>query len=247
MNKSCIVKAHTAGFFSLVNCVITCMDLYENVAVDWRDSLYCKEDLWPMLFEALPPLSEGEHDVVTNYPDQWLTYRHAGLLYQGKGRTDWRQCCHRHWQKIKPLPRVTGFVDWFVEDYFRKRPVVAAIVRAHGHAGEQLTDRSQTLDEYAAAIEAELCGNDVYIASSDEQSLSWFCDRFNVFQHPGTKRSETRDVDRHRVVKQDWRDALNVLQEALIISQADVLVHPISNIATACLYMNTDLKSIYLS
>ena len=249
MNKSCIVRAHQAGFFSMLNCVVTCMDIYQHVAVDWRSSLYCEEDLWPRLFEPLPPPPEGPHDVVMNYPDQWLTYRGAGLLYQGKERPDWRERCNQLWQRIKPLPRVTGFCDWFVEEYFHKPPVVAAIIRAHDLAGEQLTGRSQSLDEYATAIEVELRGKNhrqVYIASSDEQSLSWFCERFNVMCHPGTKRSETRDVDRHRCVPQTWQDAFNVLQEALIMSRADVLVHCVSNIATFCLYANPQLRSVFI-
>src|SRR6266576_548345 len=139
----------------MFNAVITAMHSYENVQVDWRASLYGHENLWPALFETLPPLPDGPCETITGYQDDWLTYKRAGLLYQGKvpERLDWRSRCNRHWQRIKPLPRVIGFVNWFVEEYFHKTPVIAAIVRAHGHAGEQLTGRSQSLDEYAAAIE----------------------------------------------------------------------------------------------
>ncbi len=247
MNAACIVKAHRAGLGSLLNAVITCMELYNPVAVDWRGTLYSDEDIWPMLFQPTPPL-EGPYDIITGYPSQWLTYKAAGYLYQMED-VAWREKCHRLWQRIKPLPRVTAFVNWFVEEHFAKRPVVAVLVRAHPSAGEQLTNRIQTLDEYATAIEAELRGSDrrqVYIASSDEQSLSWFRDRFNVRHHPGTRRAETRDVDRHLAVKQNEIDALNVLQEVLIMARTDVLIHPVSNLATACLYINPSLRSVYL-
>src|SRR6266550_74057 len=104
MNKSCLVKAHEAGFFSMVNAVITAMDTYENVQVDWTDSLYSSpgRNLWTDLFELLPPLPDGPHDTITGYKDDWLTYKRAGLLYCGKvpEREAWRERCHELWQKI---------------------------------------------------------------------------------------------------------------------------------------------------
>src|SRR6266550_5465187 len=134
MNKACIVKAHHAGLGSLLNNLMAWMTDCEVVVPDWRDCLYGPET-WDRLFEPVR-LPDGEYDVVRVHPNQTYTYRNAGHLY--RAQTDWRTRLNKQWQKLKPLPRVTGFCDWFVEEYFTKKPVVAALIRAHPSAGEQL-------------------------------------------------------------------------------------------------------------
>lgn len=248
LNSSCIVKAHSAGLFSLINNVITCAGLYESVHVDWSDCIY-GPDTWGYLFRPTnvpcPP-----YDEVSMYPDFWLTAAHAGLLYQGRSNLheNWRQECNKLWKGLKVLPEHTTFVDDFVTQNFAGHKIISALVRSNSLAGEQLTSRVQTLDEYAAAIDAELtAGAKVYVASVDLESLNWLADRFSVIAHPGTVRSSSRTIDQHIVVPQTPLDAVFCLQEVMLLSRASVFVHPVSNMATAALYMNTVLKSVFLA
>lgn len=245
----CIVKAHSAGLFSLINNVITCAGLYESVHVDWSDCIY-GPDTWGHLFEPTN-VPDPPYDEIFTYPDHWLTAVYAGLLYQGRTNNqhnNWRQECNVFWKGLKVLSVHSNFVDNFSAQNFAGHKIISVLVRSTVIAGEQLTSRVQTLDEYAAAIDAELtAGAKVYVASVDLESLSWLADRFSVIAHPGTVRSSSRTIDQHVVVPQTPLDAVFCLQEVLLLSRADVFVHPISNMATAALYINPALKSVFLA
>lgn len=258
--KSAIVKAHSAGLFSLVNNLITCLDKYDYVSVDWTGSIYGEGDLWPGLFENNRILSKvtigsvQPSEVVEGYQDQWLTYKNAGQLYLSGD--EWRIKCHDLWGKLRVRQEIWLNVFRFpMLNQFRGK-TVAVLIRAHGHAGEQLSGKSQTLEQYAEAIQAEKPDH-LYIACQDIATLGWFegtlSSMSNLYYpanqfhyHPYAKRSPSRDIDRHLVEPQTHRDAIVVLEEALIMSQCDVLVHPVSNISTAVLYMNPKVKSVFL-
>lgn len=244
--KSCVVRAHHAGLGSILNNLIMWCCEYDEVYPDWSTCLY-GPDTWNALFHPVH-LPDGEHDIVGIHPSQFLTYRNAGKLYLGQvpEHRDWRATCHAHWRKLHVRSEITEFVDAFVRDRFNVGKVVAALVRSHGLAGEQISGRSQTLEEYARAIERENPGV-LYVASSDWESLAWLKARFpRTVQHPLSARAPHRGIERHLSTPQTPLDAINCLQEVLIMSHADALVHPVSNLATVALYANPQLKSVYL-
>lgn len=246
MMKSCVIHAHHAGLFSLLNNVITCMDLYDHVHVDWGENcIYWNEgdgNVWNSLFgpTQAPP---GHFEVLDGYPDQWMTYKGPHGLY---GLHDWRVYAHEHWQKITVRPEIMQKVQEYL-GYLPTREFISVLVRSTPHAGEQFSGKSQSLDDYAKAIEENLPPKSfVFMMCPDYQTAAWFRQRFPVIWHQNTKRASNRDIDRHLVENQTIEDAKQVLIETLILSQATTLIHPISNIATAALYMNPNLRSVYL-
>lgn len=244
MNKSCLIKSHTAGLFSVVNNLITWMEIYPQVNVDWSECLYGPKT-FESLFDPFPPLEEP-FDTVIVHPDQPYTYKNAGHLYTSG--TDWRLRLNKHWQRLSVRKEITDLVTDFCDGWMIRpnlQNTVAILVRADGHAGEQLSDRSQSLESYAHEIE-RLMADQVYVAASDLETLTWFQARFPVICHPNTRRGLTRSHDFHREVQQYEQDAVICMQEVLIMSQCTTLVHPVSNMATAALYINPQLKSIFL-
>lgn len=247
-NKSCLVKAHTAGLWSLVNHVITQLGKYDHVSADWHGTLYGpEEDLWPRLFQPLPKI-HPPFDTAEIYEDQWLTAKHAATQYQ-KRSTGWRHDCNKQWRKLTVLEDILGRA-WTLANRFRDHRTVAVQIRATTHAGEQITNASQPLELYADAISSNLLPGDfLYVAASDEESLDWIASKFyrhTVLWHPLVHRSSSRDYDYHLTVKQTWEDAARCLEEVLILASADTLIHPVSNMATGALYINPSLKSVYL-
>lgn len=243
MNKNCIIRPHYAGLFSLINNVITCAELYEKFHVDWSGCIYSSngENVWNALFEPTM-LPDAPFDLIEGYPDQWLTYKNSGLLYQGGNK--WRAQCHALWKKLRVR-------QWIVDNAeMRYDSMVSALIRSDVHAGEQLSGRSQPLDEYGIAIESEmdrLGADSVYIMCQDNETFAWFNSRFSVTSHPMTKRADSRgDAERHLSVPQTVVDAAVCLEEVLIASMAESFIHPVSNMATAALYINPELKSIHL-
>lgn len=250
MNQSCLIKGHNAGLGSLINNAILWAYVYPKIHIDWSvpEVLYGPKT-FETLFEPMPP-PEEPFDTVCVYPEQWLTWRWAGDLYRGldSAHLDWRERCRDLWRlHFKVRREITDYVDRFVFEYFSGK-AVAAQVRWHGHSAEQLPPhKSQTLEDYAAAIDATY-PDTVYVAASDYQTLNWFRDRFptRFICHPTVRRGASRDSDFHRDAKQTEQDAIDALTEMLLMSRADTLIHPISNMSTASLYFNPTLKSVFL-
>jgi len=252
MQKQAVVGAHRAGLFSLLNNVMTCMQIYgaENVSVDWTGSIYSPEsNLWDELF-APRPAPEGSVDLITEYPNQRLTYKHAAELYQGN--PSWRAELNKLWNQIRikdEIRREAWELACWLFDRVDRFNHISILIRGNEHAGEQITNKAQTFDEYARALDLELRDNPeakIYVASQDMESLHWFDGRFPIIYHPGTKRSQSRDVQRHLAEPQGIDDARQVLSEALILSMGRAFIHPVSNISTAVLYINPRIKSIFL-
>lgn len=239
---ACVVVAHSAGLFSLINKVITCAERYEHVHVDFSNgTLYSKEgdNLWNHLFE---PTENRGGDVIEPYPHQDYTYKNVAAYYHSDG--GWRYRLNQLWQRFTPLPAISNSVEDDVEDYDISESV-AVQVRSIPHAGEQVTGECQTLDQYARAIQAS-GGGRVFAVCSDQSTVDWLAARFDVTSYPQTRRSPDRSVNFHEVVPQTVEDAVQCFKEVMVMSHAKALIHPISNMATAALYMNPTLKSIYL-
>lgn len=243
--KAAIIHPHRAGLFSLINNVITCALIYDRVYVDWSQGcLYeaprnYNEDragnTWEYLFRRSEPINLAECDVdeIRAYPDQWLTYKHAAKLYDDP-QGEWRAKCHDAWQKLGCLHPLREFDG------------ISVLIRAHGHAGEQVTDRSQSLDEYAAAIERAIKPGDLVYVMGDMESIQWLAKRFPVIYAHESNRSAHRGIDRHLTERQTHVDAIQCLREVLTMAGARTMIHPVSNMSTAALYINPKLESVFL-
>ncbi len=259
MNRTCLIKAHNAGLGSLCNNAVMWSFAYDRISIDWSPCIY-GPNTWYSLFAMLPP-PEGRFDTVCVFPESaevptaWLTWRWAGNLYRGENaeHLDWRERCHEKWlQHFRVRADHLAWVDRFVSEVFAKR-MIAAQVRWHGHSGEQIAPhRSLTWEEIADAVEKEI-GDDkdagVYVAAGDQESIEWFKARFpgRTVWHPTARRSKNRDVDCTKDFPLTEQDAVDALQEILLISRCDAFVHVISNLATVALYIEPRLKSIYLA
>lgn len=246
-----MVKAHGAGLFSNINKVLTCMRIYDHVHVDWAvcgpndpgykygQSFY--GDCWDSLFEPTT-LPEPPFDTIYDYPFYDITGGCAGVMYQNPQWGCWRIAFNELWKKlrcrIRPEPG--------------PGPTVGMLIRSDVHGGEQLSGRSQSLEEYAQAFKAVSDNStNLLVVSSDTESIHWMDDRFpnhKILFTEGVKRNPQRSTnpEQHLVVPQTNSDAVQVVQEVLNLASCRVFIHPVSNMATAALYINPELQSIYL-
>lgn len=240
-----MVKAHGAGLFSNINKVLVCMRIYDHVHVDWAvcgpndpafkhgQSFY--GDCWNALFEPTTP-PPNKYETVYSYPFYDITGGCAGVLYQNE-QWGWRETYHAAWEKLRckvePVPVREGSVG--------------VLIRSDVLGGEQLSGRSQPLEEYEAAIKKTGAKN-VFVVSSDMESILWIGQRFSHLTfNGGIKRNQKRsDPEQHVLFPQGSEDAVKVMKEVLMLATCKYLVHPVSNMATAALYINPNLESIYL-
>lgn len=249
MNKACIVNAHGAGLFSNINKVITCMEVYDHVHVDWsnEDNLYRTApnqdpNAWNHLFNPTSK-PKDDFDVLIDYPHQDYTWKQAGKLYRSE--TDWRIRLNKQWKKLTVSSSVVEKAMTF------SGFMIGVLVRSNAIAGEQESNTNASLNDYVFTLKKALNEYQdrhprVYAVCSDEQSAMKFIREFNASVYPHTRRAESRAVDQHMEHPQTITDAKNCLAEVLSLSRCDVLIHQISNMATAALYMNPHIKSVYL-
>lgn len=245
MQTSCIVGSHYAGLFSLINKVMVCLAKYDQVHVDFSKGDRCLYgpkgvNLWNYLFHPTEPC-EGE--IIEGYPDSSITSVEVSALY---GTMAWRHLYHEQWKKVTVREEIIRKAYDFTRQW-QGRHVVSVLVRATTHCSEQVDNRTQSLEEYSKAI-CEVMHDDtiVHVMACDEETIRWFQQRFpTVTYYPLANRTMDRDIDIH-LNGQSVHDARECLSEVLILSQSDVLIHPVSNLSTAALYINPKLESVYL-
>ncbi len=250
MNRNCIVTAHGAGLFSNINKVVVCLRLYDQIWVDWSKagpndpafkfggSFY--GDCWDDLFYDPTPEPSEPYDTIHQYPFYDITGACAGVLYQNP-EWGWREAYHKAWARltcvVEPIPVGPD--------------TIGVLIRSDGIAGEQLFGRNQTLPEYADAIDRELTQSNspLFVVSSDLASIQWLVNQFpgKVYYSTGIKRNAKRsDPEQHINVIQTAQDAKDVMREVLALARCKTLISGISNMATAVLYINPNVKHIYL-
>lgn len=252
--RAVIVRPHRAGLFSLLNNVLTCLSLYDYVHVDWsEDCIY--GNAWPELFETnahprdVPGITSIEE--VSTYPHQMLTYKNAGLLYQAEKLIPWREGVNDIWANLafwlKP--------DILTEVYKLSREdhdfwsAIGVLVRSHVHAGEQITGQSQTYAQYFKAIDEQGGEPSIFLMAADLETIGVFKEAYGsrVIYFEDVKRAEFRASEEpHLSTPQTPEDARKCLVEVLCLSQCRTLIHGVSNMATAALYINPGLKSVYI-
>jgi hypothetical protein len=240
---NCVVKAHHAGLFSNLNKVVTCMRMYDHVWVDWSSGgVY--GDCWGKLFapRTAPRYLSSPCAEVSSYPFYELTSSCAGAMYQNIG-WGWRDVYNLRWIQLDVRGDVADDAKALVAD-----ATVAVQIRSNAIAGEQLFGRMQTLDEYAAAVDRTLRqGEKLFVLSSDEESLAWMCSRFPCVFDPNVRRGAQRELpEPHTESEQTWEDARRCLVEVMAAASCRAIIHPISNMATAALYINPYSTSVYL-
>lgn len=250
MKPACIVLSHNAGLFSLVNKVVMCMSLYERVQVDFTKGdphpyQPNTENLWDKLFKPTDPIG-GPCDQVLYYPSMWLTGPDAAKCYAGD--QGWRHDLNFYWNKLEILPAIQERIDRFAKEHIGGRPYVSALIRSDYHSREQANLKSQPLEWYEATIRGELqAGELVYVSAGDHKTIQWFQQRFdNLVVFPDTRRLPDRELDLLIHSPNTAEDAINCLIEVVIMSQGRALIHPVSNMSTAALYMNPKLKGVFL-
>ncbi len=248
MNQACIVRAHGAGLFSNINKILVCLRIYETVYVDWSlagendpafrygGSFYgdCWHDLF---FDSTQKPTEG-YDTVFQYPFFEITDKCAGILY-GHPEWNWREAYNKAWKRlscvVEPVPVGPG--------------TIGVMVRSDALGGEQLSGQSQPLEQYAEAIDRESASENIFAVSSDSESIEWLQRRYlnRLYFSSAIKRNARRsDAEQHLTVPQTKKDACDVMREVLALARCKTLIHPISNMATAALIINPELKSVYL-
>lgn len=257
-----VFKPHNCGggFFSQFNQTIQGLSHYYNVInqVEWdmHDTnafCYNSGDVFRHLFEEYNN-NEPSLEVKTfeMFIDQNYTAHLVAEKYVCAEQKQWRNTYYKAYKKfIKHTELVNNtFSEIYTNQFktFNNIPKVGILIRNNNLSTEQPRRISPTKELYVKAINDLNLKNFVIVCAIDNnEDLNYFNTRYNTIYNEHTTRSLTAyHNEPHRVDGLNIKDAVNHYLEGYTLSMCDYFIHPVSNVATAALYMNPDIKNIFI-
>lgn len=271
--KKLIVVPHDAGFFSNFNKVMNHLvcSLHRNgirsIEVDWNIEKGKKfnafffgtpkdGNIWEHFFDQLsfPPHSCIIRKRTDSYRDYSITDRNVYSLYtSGPG---WRQQYHAAFSEyIHIKPHILQKVGQIYSEYLAGRYCIGVHIRNEAHKREQPDGQMPPLEHYMAEIRHIISSKKaeikIFLATDVEEYVIRFKDVFGekVFTQTEIGRLEKSPGNPEEQViytfDPDLKFAEEVLNDCLLLSKCDVLIHRVSNIATAAGYINPSMSMIY--
>lgn len=227
------------------------MEIYERVRVSFPPSEthyknVSETNLWEVICDPLrnAPHEHEACDRVMTYPHDQYTGSQAGHLYW---RADgWRNRLHQQFQRIEPKDAVLEVARSIFPDVIQQS--ISVIHRAEsGLAREQLTGELPSVEDMCEAVNKICKHAPVLVCADSSETTEEFRSRLQkraliwdgLDRVPAGSAPHFRDSYGSEHVR-------NMFARTLALSQSAHLIHPVSNIATAALYMNPKLPHSFI-
>jgi len=264
-NTKLILKANVGGFFSNFNKLI-------NYLTDHKDIVEIEYDVRATgIGNSLPFINEGEEIfnklfipytenktidntiIAENYENYNITYTNAINNYnENRGRLQPYHDSFIKYIKIKQdlQDKLNKLIEELKSDC---EQVIGIFVRSSSLSTEQPSGKMPTRDDYMNAIkniDTSSKKTKYFLRVDNDDDLKFYQEQFKPYYN--TKISRSKDNTRNSLhISHDQyltlEDLENTYLEVALLSQCETLVHCVSNMATASLYMNMNQKSICVS
>jgi hypothetical protein len=273
--KTLVVFPHDGGFFSnfnkVMNHLVCSLHHYGVMAikVDWNIKKGSKfkfntffygthkdGNIWEHFFDQplFPPRSFIMCKKTSSYRDWSITGRNVYNLY--KSGDGWRQQYH---SAFKEYIRIKAHILKEVEQiYFRHlagKYCIGVHIRNDVHKCEQPDGQMPPLEQYMAEIGHIISSKredvKIFLATDVEEYVRRFRNVFGekVFTQADVTRLQESPANPEEEITYLYDPSLklgeDVLKDCLLLSKCDVLIHRVSNIATAAGYINPSMSMIY--
>lgn len=247
-----VIRSHNGGFFSNFNKVMAWLhhDPSERYYVEWQASPNFKYgpngiNLWPLFFDQL---SEYENDklYLDRWPNKLLTFYAIKPYYTELKHRQELHAIFRQFIKVKPY-----ILNEFEEEKARlpKGRRVALHIRADNTADEQpnkLPISNKSIRTVRRLLRRE---SGTAVVFTDNLPALAACKRwFKHMHYTDVARSPVKAIGPHESdeIKADLSLAKQVLIDAMLMAECDHLVHGVSNVASAALFMNPELEHTWI-
>jgi hypothetical protein len=261
-NIELVVKSFGAGFFANFNNLIQFLvDMpnitkitYDVKSLSSGSMAYIKEDeeLYSKIFE---PYDEGKSITKTitsireDYNDIYLGGRNSYNYYGDK--------------RIKLQPAHNAFIKYIkVKENIQEKinekllqlkenseQIIGIFVRSNALAVEQPNGKMPTREDYDKVLrKIDLTKKTKYFLRIDnEEDLNYYKNKYKPNYYTDISRSiNNKGNALHLNNLQSLEDLEKTYIEVALLSNCHILLHCSSNMATAALYMNMNLKSIFI-
>lgn len=268
-----LVYHEGAAFFSIVNKLMCFVQKYQPVAaVSWHVNfpfnIYGEGETFGKVFEPYFDPTYENYDIETiicdHYFDQSLTGTEVAKLYteetcrkQTKQSMDWRLELHGYWNTyfkihnpeiLEKFEIFKSFVDMEKQE---GKTIITMLVRHLAHANEQENGVYPNFQLFDNEIE-KIAGGDLnkvtIICMTDSmEAFTYFKKKYENYniQFPHTERQWAYEPQTAFSSGTEARICMAMLS-VLYLTTGDYFIHAVSNMSTAVMYINPQIKNIYL-
>jgi hypothetical protein len=259
MSNNIIFLQHEGGFFSNFNKVISYLANNSEVSkITWDLKgqpygafAYSCDEVFSHLFKQYSSGVAPIKDIrIKEFEYLEYTSGNVHKLYISDNQS-WRLKLYETFVKyIEPTPHLQRSIDVVDATFSSLSGIKVGILKRNQLLKcEQVSGSMPHINEYLNIIN-EIEGNKTLILSVDnETDLNTFRSMYPNDRCIFSKSIRRTNVDTDRephFTPSSVQDAIYYFMDVYMLSKCDYLIHPISNMATAALYMNPNLKSIYL-
>lgn len=264
-NAKLIMNEHYSGFFCNFNRLIHYLTLYPNVKeieFNVRATLNNHKpfigegvELFSQLFESYKENNIEINEVLDidgNDFKNMPTNKGAYLVYN-ENRYKLNPYTDEFNKYIKLKPDLQQKLDYHVNNLKSDcEQTIGILVRSNNLAIEQPSGKMPTHDDYLNAINKidKTKKTKYYLKVDNEEDLEFYKSKLNPNYYLDITRSKTNKGDAPHANDNKFlplKDLQDTYLDVAILSHCDYLVHCVSNMATASLFMNKDQVSICVS
>lgn len=251
------VHQHEGGFFSNFNKVITFLKNNNVSKIDWKlygqpygAFAYSCGEVFGKLFESYDD-GQPSHDqfILRNYIDYTFTGKDVYKKYNDKDQS-WRKELNSKLKYFKPTDLLQKNVAIYNNafDKIRNKELIAVLKRNELLKCEQQTNKLPTLNDYFNQIDQYYDDNTyIWLSVDNKYDLDQFLKRYSrCIYNPRIRRSDKNTDTEPHFTPGTELDAVFTFMEVYSMAKCNKLIHPISNMATAALYFNPEMESIYI-
>jgi len=264
-NAKLIMNAHHSGFFCNFNRLIHYLTLYPNVTqIDFNiisrinnHKPYIADgvEIFSQLFEIYDTKEKIDvvYDIDGNDFKKMPSSKGAYEVYNSnRNKLDPYNKAFKKYIILKPHLQIT-LDDKIKELHQDCEQVIGIFVRSQALASEQPTDKMPTRDDYLNAInkiDTKSKKTKYFLRIDNEEDLEFYKSKLQPNFYTDMHRAKTNKGDAPHSSDDKFlslKDLEDTYLDIAILSSCEYLVHCVSNMATASLFMNMSQVSICVS
>ena len=264
-NPKLVFNGHWSGLFCNLNRLVNFLVLYPNIREIDFNVLASKEHHKPFIGENVEIFSKLFQkykedipiDTIYNYNGNDftkfdLTHRKA-YEYYNQNRYKLEPYNKAFNKYLHLLPHLQERLNKMVNEMrLNCDQVIGVFVRSNALADEQPTGVMPTREEYLEAIsklDTFSKKTKYFLRIDNEEDYEFYKSKLSPIYETNIKRAKSNKGDAPHTSGEymSLEDLENTYLEIALLSHCDILVHCVSNMASAALYMNMNLVSICVS
>ena len=249
---------HEGGFFSNFNKVTTFLkNTPDNIVkITWNlqgqpygaFAYSCGEVFGNLFEEYNSHITPDETITLQTYTDTSYTGKE---IHEKYSQRDWRQDFNNTLKYFKPTLLLQEHIDKINHKYIftsDKVNLIGVLKRNERLKCEQHDNTLPTLEDYFNEIDSIITDNTyIYLAVDNKHDVEQFIKKYKkCIYNPKVRRTNVSTDEEPHFTPGTAEDALYTYLEVYTLSLCKSFIHPLSNMSTAVIYFNPNIKSIYI-